>query len=232
MRALLPPMAANELEQMVDLLVSHHPLQDFLQEQYSRLENVTIRLIIQTEDATFEEKRKAPGIVAQTMIKSFQVGQHASSHSQFQNRMHRKGSISKSSFFAKSFRNTRQLTRKSIDFLELKKYFGVPLEDIVEKSTEHSGVKMPQFLHDLCGALLKASGEEGLFRVSGNQSEVEELRNSIDRGEKVDFTREKNYHALSSLLKLYLRQLPDPLITPEVRHKMHKYIGMEACCCY
>lgn len=55
--------------------------------------------------------------------------------------------------------------------------------------------------------------EEGLFRKPGNNTEIQELKKQMLSGAKVDMNKLKNIHTLASLLKLYFRDLPDPLLT-------------------
>ena len=55
---------------------------------------------------------------------------------------------------------------------------------------------------------------EGIFRISGNQKQITAIRSRFDKGQCVDFSKETNcdIHVVCGLLKLYLRELPDPLI--------------------
>jgi hypothetical protein len=59
----------------------------------------------------------------------------------------------------------------------------------------------------------------GLFRLSGSLTEVKALREKFDRGEVVDFgnlEHVKSPHTVASLLKMWLRELPEPLATFEL----------------
>lgn len=59
---------------------------------------------------------------------------------------------------------------------------------------------------------------EGLYRVSGSHEDVEKLRTQFDTEGYADLSKAKveDVHTLASLLKLYLRLLPQPLITYSV----------------
>ncbi len=63
---------------------------------------------------------------------------------------------------------------------------------------------------------------EGIYRVSGFSDAIDELKLAFDRGDNVDFNEFKynDIHIICSLLKLYLRQLPIPLITFDVYNKL------------
>ncbi len=61
---------------------------------------------------------------------------------------------------------------------------------------------------------------EGIFRISGNKERVAGLKDAFDRGEEVDFIKEKtNPNDISSLFKMFLRELPEPILTYEKYEK-------------
>ncbi|KAI0356156.1 RhoGAP-domain-containing protein [Trametes cingulata] len=59
--------------------------------------------------------------------------------------------------------------------------------------------------------------EEGLFRVSGRSSHVAKLRSEFDAGSDYDLTEcepvDLDPHAVASIFKTFLRELPEPLLT-------------------
>lgn len=65
--------------------------------------------------------------------------------------------------------------------------------------------------------LLAGLGVKGLFRVGGSSDVVIALRDGLDRGEDVDFEKEKvAIPDVCELLKIYFRNLPDSLFTSEL----------------
>ncbi|XP_018778199.2 rho GTPase-activating protein 25 isoform X2 [Serinus canaria] len=54
--------------------------------------------------------------------------------------------------------------------------------------------------------------EEGIFRLPGQDSLVRQLRDAFDAGERPSFSRDTDVHTVASLLKLYLRELPEPVV--------------------
>lgn len=59
--------------------------------------------------------------------------------------------------------------------------------------------------------------QEGLFRVKGSMEMVEQLRLQSERGEEVELVEGGDVHSAASLLKLFLRELPDGII-PSALH--------------
>lgn len=55
--------------------------------------------------------------------------------------------------------------------------------------------------------------QEGLFRVNGSMKMVEQLRLQYERGEEVELVKDGDVYSAASLLKLFLRELPDGIIT-------------------
>jgi len=53
---------------------------------------------------------------------------------------------------------------------------------------------------------------EGVFRVSGSSALVNDLKQRFDRGEDVNLAF-ADVHTVAGLLKVYLRELPEPLMT-------------------
>ncbi|ADV20787.1 rho GTPase activator [Cryptococcus gattii E566] len=71
--------------------------------------------------------------------------------------------------------------------------------------------------------------EEGIFRISGQSSHVAALKRLFDSGADIDLTechpRDLDPHAVAGLFKLYLRELPSPLLTHALVPKFEKAIG-------
>ena len=54
--------------------------------------------------------------------------------------------------------------------------------------------------------------QKGLFRLCGSVSRTNQLRQWWDCGGGVDLEQEEDVHTVASLLKLFLRELPNPLL--------------------
>lgn len=86
--------------------------------------------------------------------------------------------------------------------------FGTKLANLCET------VRVPTFV-TICTTFLEQKGlkTEGIFRISGNASRIQKLKLAFERGERNKFSSKEDPHVVACLLKLFFRQLPDPLLT-------------------
>ncbi|KAM6156667.1 rho GTPase-activating protein 22 [Erethizon dorsatum] len=91
--------------------------------------------------------------------------------------------------------------------------FGQRLEDTVYHERKY-GPRLAPMLVEQCVDFIRERGlaEEGLFRLPGQADLVRGLQDSFDCGEKPLFDSTTDVHTVASLLKLYLRELPEPVI--------------------
>ncbi|XP_030046462.1 rho GTPase-activating protein 24 isoform X3 [Microcaecilia unicolor] len=91
--------------------------------------------------------------------------------------------------------------------------FGQKLEDTVRYEKRY-GERLAPMLVEQCVDFIRQHGlkEEGLFRLPGQANLVKELQDAFDCGEKPSFDSNTDVHTVTSLLKLYLRELPEPVI--------------------
>lgn len=80
----------------------------------------------------------------------------------------------------------------------------------------NSGQDIPMVLK-CCAEFIEECGiVDGIYRLSGITSNIQKLRRSFDEERIPDFSHpeiRQDIHALSSLLKMYFRELPNPLCT-------------------
>uniref|UniRef100_UPI003AADE718 rho GTPase-activating protein 24 n=1 Tax=Centroberyx gerrardi TaxID=166262 RepID=UPI003AADE718 len=91
--------------------------------------------------------------------------------------------------------------------------FGQRLEETVLYERRY-GVRLVPLVVEQCVAFIRERGlhEVGLFRQPGQASLVKELQEAFDAGERPSFDSSTDVHTVASLLKLYLRLLPEPLV--------------------
>ncbi|XP_060895673.1 rho GTPase-activating protein 22 isoform X2 [Labrus mixtus] len=92
--------------------------------------------------------------------------------------------------------------------------FGQHLEETMLYEAQCGPQRLVPVLVEQCVCFIREHGleEEGLFRAPGQTNHVRELQDAIDRGEKPVFDSTTDVHTVASLLKLYIRELPEPII--------------------
>ncbi|XP_016134156.1 rho GTPase-activating protein 24 isoform X2 [Sinocyclocheilus grahami] len=93
-----------------------------------------------------------------------------------------------------------------------RRVFGQKLEETVLYERRY-GDRMAPLVVEQCVDFIREQGltEVGLFRQPGQATLVKELQEAFDAGEKPSFDS-TDVHTVASLLKLYLRELPEPLV--------------------
>ncbi|KAH8323645.1 hypothetical protein KR074_002306 [Drosophila pseudoananassae] len=118
--------------------------------------------------------------------------------------------------------------------------FGVSLSALIRRDQQITGTDsnlVPLFLENLLAEItLRGSTEEGILRIAGNKQKTEVLYNELESIFYLKFENMHNYfsnatvHELSALLKRWLRELPQPLLTNELVqlfYQCHKLTSMD-----
>ncbi|XP_015233137.1 PREDICTED: rho GTPase-activating protein 22 isoform X1 [Cyprinodon variegatus] len=92
--------------------------------------------------------------------------------------------------------------------------FGQRLQATMSYEAQCGPQRVVPVVVELCADFIREQGlkEEGLFRAPGQTNYVRELQDVFDRGEKPVFDSSTDVHTVASLLKLYIRELPEPII--------------------
>ncbi|XP_054977766.1 rho GTPase-activating protein 25 [Sorex araneus] len=91
--------------------------------------------------------------------------------------------------------------------------FGQRLDETVAYEQKF-GPHLVPILVEKCAEFILEHGlhEEGIFRLPGQDNLVKQLRDAFDAGERPSFDRDTDVHTVASLFKLYLRDLPEPVV--------------------
>nr|XP_029494060.1 rho GTPase-activating protein 25-like [Oncorhynchus nerka] len=91
--------------------------------------------------------------------------------------------------------------------------FGKGLGDTVTYE-QRFGPHMVPILVQKCAEFIREHGlsEEGIFRLPGQDNTVKQFRDAFNAGERPSFPIDTDVHTVASLLKLYLRELPEPVV--------------------
>uniref|UniRef100_A0A8C6T9A4 Rho-GAP domain-containing protein n=1 Tax=Neogobius melanostomus TaxID=47308 RepID=A0A8C6T9A4_9GOBI len=97
--------------------------------------------------------------------------------------------------------------------------FGVGLETLKEDGQMVCGI--PAVLKDMV-EYLNDNGlqHRGLFRLCGSVVRMRTLRQRWDRGESVDLQNDGDVPTVASLLKLFFRELPVPIVPEPLRRQL------------
>ncbi|XP_049576266.1 protein FAM13A isoform X2 [Syngnathus scovelli] len=100
--------------------------------------------------------------------------------------------------------------------------FGAPLPELQEKGLTEDGVPLVvrRMVEHLCNNALQ---HEGLFRVNGSVRAMEALREHLESDEDADISSDADTCTVASLLKRYLRDLPQGLVEPDVQKELVRY---------
>ena len=93
--------------------------------------------------------------------------------------------------------------------------------------------RIPRVVHE-CIAVLEANDKfmrsPGLYRVSGDHNAIQNLRYDINANNYKRLRKQKSPHEVCGILKLFLRELKDPLISLETCAKyLPDVIQMSEC---
>ncbi|XP_016378587.1 rho GTPase-activating protein 6-like isoform X2 [Sinocyclocheilus rhinocerous] len=101
-----------------------------------------------------------------------------------------------------------------------------PVESHSEKKKKTSDAKLslnpiyrqvPRVLDSCCQHLQKYGLQTvGIFRVGSSKKRVRQLREAFDQGAEVVLDQRHSVHDVAALLKEFLRDMPDPLLTREL----------------
>lgn len=122
--------------------------------------------------------------------------------------------------------------------------FGIPLAEAVQFCAPQGiAVDLPAVVYR-CIEYLKAkdaASEEGIFRLSGSNVVVKALKERFNTEGDVDFLTGDQYydvHAVASLFKQYLRELPTTVLTRELHLEFLRVLGrvlfhvLSLCICF
>lgn len=104
-----------------------------------------------------------------------------------------------------------------LKLLQRKKIFGIPLEVVMSTPRERFN-DIPSLVQQTVDEVVaRGLRTEGIFRLSGAASHIRSVRQKLDLGEEVCFKVSNpecaDIHVVAGVLKLWIRSLPDPLMT-------------------
>ncbi|GAA5959604.1 hypothetical protein JCM3765_007214 [Sporobolomyces pararoseus] len=127
----------------------------------------------------------------------------------------------KNTFWGKLFKGGNEQKK-----VKKKGVFAIPLEVLVERNGADSmhgagpgSLRIPSFVDDVISAMKQMDMSiEGIFRKNGNIRRLKDLTEALDRDSGTVNLSDDNPVQLAALLKKFLRDLPDPLMTFKLFH--------------
>uniref|UniRef100_F6ZCY4 Rho-GAP domain-containing protein n=1 Tax=Ciona intestinalis TaxID=7719 RepID=F6ZCY4_CIOIN len=106
--------------------------------------------------------------------------------------------------------------------LVLNPIFGKSLEEAVTRTGYHDGVPLPAVVRE-CMDFVEERGitAEGIYRISGIKTKIDELTKIYNREETPDLSKYEP-HTVAGVLKSYLRELPDHILTQQCSVKFEE----------
>ncbi|XP_041926440.1 breakpoint cluster region protein isoform X2 [Alosa sapidissima] len=103
--------------------------------------------------------------------------------------------------------------------------FSIPIEVVAQQE----GVLVPQVVRS-CAEEVERRGlqEEGIYRTSGSAKDIQLLKHTFDTnlGEALKCVRSAEVNVVSGTLKLYFRDLPEPLFPVDHYHSLKKALDL------
>uniref|UniRef100_A0A671SBZ9 SLIT-ROBO Rho GTPase activating protein 2a n=1 Tax=Sinocyclocheilus anshuiensis TaxID=1608454 RepID=A0A671SBZ9_9TELE len=128
---------------------------------------------------------------------------------------------------SESFMSKPSLAKRRANQQETEQFYFTKLKEFLEG---RNLITKLQAKHDLIQKTLGESlHHEGIFRVSGSQVEVNDIKSAFERGED-PLAGDQNDHDMDSIagvLKLYFRGLENALFPKEVFHDLMSCVSME-----
>ncbi|KAJ7304162.1 hypothetical protein JRQ81_011692 [Phrynocephalus forsythii] len=94
---------------------------------------------------------------------------------------------------------------------------------------KNSGSDIPQVLRTCSDFIEKHGIVDGIYRLSGVSSNIQRLRHEFDSERVPELSKDvylQDIHSVSSLCKLYFRELPNPLLTYQLYNKFAEAVSV------
>ncbi|KAL9647422.1 hypothetical protein ABK040_006785 [Willaertia magna] len=122
---------------------------------------------------------------------------------------------------------------------EEKQLFGVPLVEVMKRKRELNRDVIPNMCIDLFNFVeQKGLQTEGIFRLAGEVIGMNYLKKLYDNGKKhIDLAQLilnkeiKDIHVVAGVLKMYIRELPEPLLTHNLYEKFLDFTSWDEESC-
>ncbi|KYR01321.1 RhoGAP domain-containing protein [Tieghemostelium lacteum] len=93
---------------------------------------------------------------------------------------------------------------------------------------EDEGFSVPSILVSMKKSLIESGGlqQEGIFRLAGEQNEIKRIKETMNRNE---FTSSTDINTIASLIKIWYRELPSPILNSVPTEKIFYSSDVDEC---
>ncbi|KNC86308.1 hypothetical protein SARC_01532 [Sphaeroforma arctica JP610] len=116
----------------------------------------------------------------------------------------------------KMFKAALEYMNETVDILKREAYSSKLFSRTIVDYAKDTGYNIPPIVEHCIWALDDRVSEEGIFRMSGNTNTIRCFRSSFNTEDPnlnlKDQQWDGEHHAIAGVLKLYFRELPDPLL--------------------
>ncbi|EGC38160.1 hypothetical protein DICPUDRAFT_29142 [Dictyostelium purpureum] len=104
--------------------------------------------------------------------------------------------------------------------------FGV--DPLSLESVDDEGYRVPAILSLMKKSLIENGGlqQEGIFRLAGEQTEIKRLKEQMNKN---DFTSSNDINTIASLIKIWFRELPTPILNSIPTEKIFYSTDVDEC---
>uniref|UniRef100_A0A8C4LJJ7 SLIT-ROBO Rho GTPase activating protein 1 n=1 Tax=Equus asinus asinus TaxID=83772 RepID=A0A8C4LJJ7_EQUAS len=216
--AFCPPVKFEFQSHMGDEVSAQQPVQAELMLRYQQLQSRLATLKIENEEVKKTTEATLQTIQDMVTIEDYDVSecfQHSRSTESV------KSTVSETYLSKPSIakRRANQQETEQFYFMKLREYLeGSNLITKLQMAWLDSGQIIPLIVES-CIRFINLYGlqHQGIFRVSGSQVEVNDIKNSFERGENplADDQNNHDINSVAGVLKLYFRGLENPLFPKE-----------------
>jgi hypothetical protein len=115
--------------------------------------------------------------------------------------------------------------KRDVATLRTRPIYGVSLDVLAERDGQPVPILVQRAIEYLMATALD---EEGLLRLSGSHADMDALRSAFEAGQPIDFrTPPRDAHTVAGMLKAFFRELPEPLLTPELNRRAADVVAQQ-----
>uniref|UniRef100_A0A8C2XQX9 SLIT-ROBO Rho GTPase activating protein 2 n=1 Tax=Cyclopterus lumpus TaxID=8103 RepID=A0A8C2XQX9_CYCLU len=224
----------HDLSDIIDMGVvcAQQPLESELLQRCQQLQSRLSTLKIENEEVKKTMEATLATIQDMVTVEDYDVSEC----------FHHSNSMeSVKSTFSESYLSKPSLAKRRANQQETEQFYFTKLKEFLEGRNLITKLEAKHDLIDktmgesqktdcLCIYICAGLQHEGIFRVSGSQVEVNDIKNAFERGED-PLAGEQNDHDMDSIagvLKLYFRGLDHALFPKEVFHDLISCVSMES----